>query len=122
MCSYFIFIADSEAEDNYARERQIDYFRHCVMPAFPRDPAQAPPTAKYFAQIVENLDKMQKGDLGSNSILLGSADAIVEQLAEVRAAGIEEVILYFNVGNKPHAQVKEQMHRFMEEVAPQVGN
>jgi hypothetical protein len=28
------------------------------------------------------------------------------------------VILYFNVGRKPHALVKEQMHRFMEEVAP----
>jgi hypothetical protein len=28
------------------------------------------------------------------------------------------VILYFNVGNKPHAMVKEQMHRFMDEIAP----
>jgi hypothetical protein len=27
------------------------------------------------------------------------------------------VILYFNVGNKPHTLVKEQMQRFMEEVA-----
>jgi hypothetical protein len=29
------------------------------------------------------------------------------------------VILYFNVGNKPHSLVKEQMHRFMAEIAPQ---
>jgi hypothetical protein len=36
----------------------------------------------------------------------------------VEAAGIDEVILYFNVGNKPHALVKEQMQRFMAEVAP----
>jgi hypothetical protein len=28
------------------------------------------------------------------------------------------VILYFNYGQKPHAQVKEQMDRFMKEVAP----
>jgi hypothetical protein len=28
------------------------------------------------------------------------------------------VILYFNVGNKPNAMVKEQMHRFMQEIAP----
>ena len=33
-------------------------------------------------------------------------------------AGISEVILYFNYGLKPHAQVKEQMARFMEEIAP----
>ena len=40
-------------------------------------------------------------------------------LPEVEAAGFEEVILYFNVGLKPHAQVKEEMDRFMREVAPQ---
>jgi hypothetical protein len=28
------------------------------------------------------------------------------------------VILYFNVGMKPHNQVKEEMDRFMREVAP----
>jgi hypothetical protein len=28
------------------------------------------------------------------------------------------VILYFNYGAKPHALVKEQMQRFMEDVAP----
>jgi hypothetical protein len=28
------------------------------------------------------------------------------------------VILYFNYGQKPHALVKEQMERFMREVAP----
>jgi hypothetical protein len=36
----------------------------------------------------------------------------------VEAAGFEEVILYVNVGMKPHAQVKEEMDRFMREVAP----
>jgi hypothetical protein len=28
------------------------------------------------------------------------------------------VILYFNVGNKPHNLVTEQMQRFMKEIAP----
>ena len=36
----------------------------------------------------------------------------------VEDSGIDEVILYFNVGRKPHAMVKEQMHRFAEEIAP----
>jgi hypothetical protein len=36
----------------------------------------------------------------------------------VEAAGFSEVILYFNVGMKPHAQVKDEMARFMSEVAP----
>jgi hypothetical protein len=39
-------------------------------------------------------------------------------LKKVEAAGFDEVILYFNVGLKPHNQVKEEMARFMSEVAP----
>ena len=44
---------------------------------------------------------------------------MAETLKKVEAAGFSEVILYFNVGLKPHAQVKEEMDRFMREVAPQ---
>jgi hypothetical protein len=36
----------------------------------------------------------------------------------VEAAGFEEVILHFNVGLKPHPQVKDEMARFLAEVAP----
>ena len=56
--------------------------------------------------------------LSDRSILLGRPEQIIESLKKVEKTGIEEVILYFNVGNKPHAMVKEQMHRFMEEIAP----
>ena len=40
-------------------------------------------------------------------------------LARVPAPAADfKVILYFNVGLKPHNQVKEEMDRFMREVAP----
>ena len=51
-------------------------------------------------------------------MLLGSPAQITDTLKKVEAAGFEEVILYFNVGLKPHAQVKEEMDRFMRDVAP----
>ena len=51
-------------------------------------------------------------------MLLGSPARITETLKKVEAAGFDEVILYFNVGLKPHAQVKDEMARFMAEVAP----
>ena len=38
--------------------------------------------------------------------------------ARVQQAGFDEVILYFNLGLKPHQQGKDEMSRFMEEVAP----
>jgi hypothetical protein len=36
----------------------------------------------------------------------------------VEAAGINEVILYFNYGLKPHEMVIDQMDRFMADIAP----
>jgi hypothetical protein len=56
--------------------------------------------------------------LSDKSILIGPAEKIIETLKRVERDGIEEVILYFNVGRKPHELVKEQMQRFTEEVAP----
>ena len=51
-------------------------------------------------------------------MLLGSAAHITDTLKKVEVAGFDEVILYFNVGLKPHSQVKDEMARFMAEVAP----
>jgi hypothetical protein len=57
-------------------------------------------------------------DLTENSVLVGPPGRIAETLKKVEAAGFSEVILYFNVGLKPHGQVKDEMARFMAEVAP----
>ena len=86
--------------------------------AFPGDPKTAPPSYRYFIDMVARLQQVKPEDLTENSVLLGSSARITETLKKVEAAGFEEVILYFNVGLKPHAQVKEEMERFMREVAP----
>jgi hypothetical protein len=89
-----------------------------VIPAFPGDPKTAPPSYRYFIDMVERLQKVRPEDLTENSVLIGSSARITEILKKVEAAGFDEVILYFNVGLKPHNQVKEEMERFMSEVAP----
>ena len=76
-------------------------------------------TNRYFIDMVAKLKAARPEDLTENSVLLGSPARITDTLKKVEAAGFEEVILYFNVGLKPHAQVKEEMDRFMREVAPQ---
>ncbi|HXD13820.1 MAG TPA: LLM class flavin-dependent oxidoreductase [Xanthobacteraceae bacterium] len=118
MCSYFIHFADDKAQEDAARARQIRYYRECVIPAFPGDPKTAPPSYRYFVGMVERLQEVKPEDLTENSVLLGTPAQIIEVLKRVEAAGVAEVILYFNVGMKPHAQVKEEMDRFMREVAP----
>src|SRR4051794_1480482 len=118
MCSYFIHFADNAAEEDAARARQIRYYRECVIPAFPGDPATAPPSYRYFIDMVARLKTVRPEDLGENSVLIGPPARIAEILRRVQEAGVDEVILYFNVGLKPHAQVKQEMARFMAEVAP----
>ena len=118
MCSYFTHFADNKAQEDAQRARQIRYYRECVIPALPGDPKTAPPSYRYFVDMVERLHKVRPEDLTENSVLLGSSARIAEILKKVEAAGFDEVILYINVGLKPHAQVKEEMDRFMREVAP----
>jgi alkanesulfonate monooxygenase SsuD/methylene tetrahydromethanopterin reductase-like flavin-dependent oxidoreductase (luciferase family) len=118
MCSYFTHFADDKEQEAAARARQIRYYRECVIPALPGDPKTAPPSYRYFIDMVDRLGKVTPADLTENSVLLGSARQITDTLKKVEAAGFDEVILYFNVGLKPHAQVKDEMARFMAEVAP----
>ena len=117
ICSYFIHFADTKAEEEAARARQIRYYQECLIAAFPGDPTTAPPSYRYFVGMVERVRNMRPQDLTENSVLLGSPAEIAETLKEVEAAGFDEVILYFNVGLKPHPQVKDEMARFMAEVA-----
>jgi alkanesulfonate monooxygenase SsuD/methylene tetrahydromethanopterin reductase-like flavin-dependent oxidoreductase (luciferase family) len=118
MCSYFLHFADTDAEENAARARQIRYFRECASAAFPGDPATAPPSYRYFVEIVERITKMRPQDLSENAVLLGTPRQIIDTLKKAEAAGVAEIILYVNVGLKPHAQVRDEMARFMSEVAP----
>jgi alkanesulfonate monooxygenase SsuD/methylene tetrahydromethanopterin reductase-like flavin-dependent oxidoreductase (luciferase family) len=119
MCSYFTHFADNKQQEDAQRARQIRYYKECIIPAFPGDPKTAPPSYRYFIEMVERLHKVKPEDLTENSVLIGSAARMTETLKKVEAAGFSEVILYFNVGLKPHPQVKEEMDRFMREVAPQ---
>ena len=117
-CSYFIHIARDPAEEDYGRETLMKYFQHAVLPAFVQTPGKTPPTMLYFNKIVEILKGMRKETLGDKSILLGTPERIIETLKRVEAAGIDEVILYFSVGAKPHAMVLDQMERFAADIMP----
>ncbi len=118
MCSYFIHIASTPTEEDYGREALMRYFKECLVGAFPTDPKTVPPTLKYFLNIVDILDNMKKENLTSKSILVGSPQKVIDDLKEIEAAGISEVIMYFNYGLKPHNMVIEMMDRFTAEVMP----
>ena len=118
MCSYFIHFYDNPRQEAAQRARQIRYYKECVIPAFPGDPRprrRATGTSSTWWTRLQNVTAEQ---LTENSVLLGTPESITETLKKVEAAGFSEVILYFNVGLKPHNQVMEEMDRFIREVAP----
>ncbi len=118
VCSYFTHFADTAEQDMAARVRQLRYFQECVLDAVPSDRRTASPTYLYFVDMVENLRVMKPEHLTDKSVLLGSPQQIIDTVAKADDAGFAEIILYFNVGLKPHDQVLDEMQRFMEDVAP----
>ena len=88
MCSYFTHFADNKAQEDAQRARQIRYYKECVIPAFPGDPKTAPPSYRYFIDMVERLHKVKPEDLTENSVLIGSPARIAETLKKVEAAGL----------------------------------
>ena len=117
--SYFTHFADTPEEELAARQRQLRYHKECTSPAFPGDPKTSPENYRYFIKIVEKYQTQKPEDFNSNAVLIGNSAHMVEALkTKVEAAGFDEVILYFNLGLKPSSRVKEEMARFMGEVAP----
>jgi alkanesulfonate monooxygenase SsuD/methylene tetrahydromethanopterin reductase-like flavin-dependent oxidoreductase (luciferase family) len=114
--SYFIHFADTPEEDRAARERQTRYARECGGSAIRSGPR---PKSYDYMRVFHEVNRSRKPeDLDARSVLLGSSAQITDALKAMEALGFDEIILYFNVGLKPHAQVKDEMARFMAEVAP----
>jgi alkanesulfonate monooxygenase SsuD/methylene tetrahydromethanopterin reductase-like flavin-dependent oxidoreductase (luciferase family) len=122
-CSYFLHIGGAPAQMQEARERMVNYIS---MAGLRKKMSQGgtgplPPTMEYFKKIGEKLNDPSGSQFDDNSILFGSSQQIIDTLKRVEEIGIDEVILYFNFGNKPDAFVREQMHQFMAEIAPAFG-
>ena len=121
MCSYFMHFFDNAEEEHAARARQVRYFAECCTSAQPgdaKDPKSLPPTYYYYLEMKQRMIEMKPENLTSHSVLMGKPQQVIDTLKQIEDAGLEEVILYANVGLKPHQQVKDELQRFMEEVAP----
>ena len=88
MCSYFTHFADNAEQEAAARARQIRYYKECVIDSFPGDPATAPPSYRYFIEIVQRLHKIKAEDLTENAVLIGSLRAHHRNPEEGRGRGL----------------------------------
>ena len=88
MCSYFTHFSDNPAQEAAQRARQIRYYKECVIPAFPGDPKTAPPSYRYFIDMVSGCTRCKPEDLTENSVLLGIAGADHRHAEEGRGRGL----------------------------------
>ncbi len=116
--SYFIHIGDAPEDEYFATDGLIDYFTMSGLRSRSAPAGKLPPTMAYYQKIREALADIKKEDLSTHSILVGSPQKIINRLKEVEALGVEEVMLYFNYARKPDSMVREQMDRFMADIAP----
>ncbi len=119
LSSYFIHYADTPEQDRAARERQLLYARECGGAVSPGDRNTAPKSYDYYHDFKDRMRNTRPEDIDARSVLLDTSPQIIYTLKTMERLGFDEVILYFNVGLKPHTQVKEEMARFMEKVAPE---
>jgi len=103
--------APPETQRPRRRRKRNEFAKYAITESAPS--RHCPATQKRPRQVIDISSRCPDG----NSVLLADSSRIAETLKKVEAAGFEEVILYFNVGLKPHAQVKDEMARFMEEIA-----
>lgn len=117
MCSYFTCLADT-AEEKLAAQRRLLFYLTNFIPAVPQDPEKAPPHIRYFVDIADRIKRMRPEDLGERSIITGNVEQVIQQFQNVKDAGIEEVICYFNFGLLSETETRLQMRRVAKEVIP----
>jgi alkanesulfonate monooxygenase SsuD/methylene tetrahydromethanopterin reductase-like flavin-dependent oxidoreductase (luciferase family) len=120
MCSYFFAIVDDPAEKRRAQERLMKYLLGAAPALVDRD-KPPPPHLAYMADVVAQLERLEPSDLGERSFICGSPEECIAALKRVEAAGVDEVILYFNFGALDHRQTTRMMERFAREILPHVG-
>jgi hypothetical protein len=102
-----------------ALHRQVRYWRECGGAVHVGTRETAPKSYDYYFDFKQKMLQSKPEEITERAVLLGNAAQITDTLKTLEATGFSEVILYFGVGLKPHPQVKDEMARFMEEVAPQ---
>ena len=116
--SYFLHFADTPEEDRRARERQIRFFHENALASMKTARRANTRSYDYWYDMAERVGKLRPEDLKPGSVLLGSTQQITDAVGAIADDGVEEVGLYVNVGLKSPTRTKDEMQRFMEEVAP----
>jgi alkanesulfonate monooxygenase SsuD/methylene tetrahydromethanopterin reductase-like flavin-dependent oxidoreductase (luciferase family) len=116
--SIFLHFADTPQQEQAARERQVRFFLENSLPSMKTSAKAKTKSYDYFNDMASRVSALKPQDLVSGMILLGSTQSIIDSVGHFADMGIDELGLYIHIGLKDHQQTKDEMQRFMEEVAP----
>lgn len=117
--SIFLHFADTPEEEKAARQRQIRFFLENALPTMRTASKAKTKSYDYWHDMADRVSRMKPEDLVSGMVLLGSTQSMIDSVGRFAEMGIDELGLYVNIGLKDPQQTREEMQRFMEEVAPQ---
>jgi alkanesulfonate monooxygenase SsuD/methylene tetrahydromethanopterin reductase-like flavin-dependent oxidoreductase (luciferase family) len=116
--SIFLHFADSPEQEQAARERQVRFFLENCLPSMRTSAAAKTKSYDYFHDMASRVSALKPQDLVPGMVFLGGTQSIIDSVSRFVELGLDEIGLYVNVGLKDHQQTKDEMQRFMEEVAP----
>lgn len=116
--SIFLHFADTPGEEQAARARQIRFFKENTLPTMRTAAKGKSSSYDYWQDMAARVAAMKPEDLVPGSILLGRPSQMIDAVGKLQSHGIEEFGLYVNIGLKDAQQTRDEMQRFMEEVAP----
>jgi alkanesulfonate monooxygenase SsuD/methylene tetrahydromethanopterin reductase-like flavin-dependent oxidoreductase (luciferase family) len=106
-----VYVADSDQEAQVVATAALQQYRHHLLDARikynpggvpPRPPDQPPPP----------------GEVVDIAFLAGTPETVADGVSELKEAGVRNLLLNFNVGEIPPAQVERSMLLFGEKVLP----
>lgn len=106
-----LYVCEHEAEALETADMALKRYRAHLLEARQKynpggEPSRTPSQAPTAAEMVEH------------AFLVGSTERIIDQIAELREAGVRNLLLNVNVGQLPHEKVARSMRLFGDKVLP----
>ncbi len=116
--SIFLHFADTPEQEREAQQRQVRFFLENSLPSMKTSAKAKTKSYDYFHDMASRVSALKPEDLVSGMVLLGGTQSIIDSVGRFVDLELDELGLYVNIGLKDHEQTKDEMQRFMEEVAP----
>lgn len=115
-----VYVADTDAQARREAEPHERWYLDSFARSLRADglPGLSPDVLRQAQTMAERIGHRRWEELIEDSLLIGSPATVRDQVAELEAAGVGELVSWMNFGGLPVKQVRRSMQLFAEEVMP----